>query len=252
MIEMESLVRQLMIEQTDGLALGPRTANRVLAAARRRRRKRERLVLFAVSSAVVALAAASIATATGVMPWIRGEQQFLSTPFVTTPNPATVPGSKVVLTVPGPESTTFEVITNNTVTIGGELNSCTAVINKDAQGRFQPIGTGCAGPNAVTAKDVSESSDWPAPSGAKYAVVDGPEPTSEAATVAITDRDGVTIATGHVGGGYFLVYTPATEALPSTGSLVFFDTAGEVVDKWSLDLSPLRPCTSASSPAPCG
>jgi hypothetical protein len=250
MIEMESLVRQLMIEQTDGLALGPRTANRVLAAARRRRRRRERLVLVAVSSAAVALAAVSIATATGMMPWITREKQFLSTPFVTVPNPATVAGSKVVLTVPGPESTTFEVITNNAVTIGGELNSCTAVINKDAQGRSQPLGHGCGGQNAATA--LFESGDWQAPSGAKYAVVDGPKPTSEAATVALTDRDGVTIATGHVGGGYFLVYIPATEALPSTGSLVFFDASGEVVDKLSLDLSPLRPCTSAASPAPCG
>jgi hypothetical protein len=250
MIEMESLVRQLMIEQTDGLALGPETANRVLAAARRRRRRRERLVLIAVPSAVVALAAAGIATATGVMPWITREQQFTSTPFVTAPNPATVAGSKVVLTVPGPESTTFEVITNNTVTIGGELNSCTAVINKDAQGRSQPLGRGCGGPSAVTPH--AGSVEWQAPSGAKYAVVDGPEPTPEAATVALTDRDGVTIATGQVGGGYFLVYTPAREALPSTGSLVFFDASGEVVDKLSLDLSPLRPCTSAASPAPCG
>jgi hypothetical protein len=258
MIEMENLVRQLMIEQTDGLALDPETANRVLTAARRRRRRRERLVLIAVPSAVVALAAAGIATATGVMPWITREQQFTSTPFVTVSNPATVAGSKVVLTVPGPESTTFEVITNNTVTIGGKVNSCVAVINKDSQGQPQGAGLkGCgAAPRASgppgAAGAGAGSFDWQAPSGTKYAVVEGTEATPNAATVALRDPNGATIATGQVAGGYFLIYTLATPTLPSNGSLVFSDASGEVVDKLSLDLSPLRPCTSAASPAPCG
>jgi hypothetical protein len=194
------------------------------------------------------LGAAAVATATGVMPWITRAQEFRSAPFVTRPNPAALPGSNVVLTVPGPESTTFEVITNNTVTIGGKVNSCVAVINNDSHGQRQGAGlTGCGATGAAPLG--AGSFDWQAPSGTKYAVVEGP---ADAATVALKDPNGATLATGKAKGGYFLIYTLATATLPSDGSLVFSDSSGHVVNTQPLDLSPLRPCTSAASPAPCG
>ncbi len=239
------------LRSDDGLELDPKAANRALAGLARRRRGRRRLVLAPVAGVLVVLAATGVATATGVMPWITRAQEFRSAPFLTTPNPAALPGSHVVLTMSGPESTTFEVITNNTVTIGGEANSCVAVINKDAQSRSQHLTTGCGGPSTVAAPSAS-SSDWQAPSGTEYAVVDGQQPTSNTATVALRDPKGATIATGQLGGGYFLIFTPATATLPSNGSLVFSDASDHVVDSQPLDLSALRPCTSAASPAPCG
>jgi hypothetical protein len=233
----------------DGPDLGAAAANRTSAGLAKRRRGHKGLVLTAVAGGLVLLGAAAVATATGVMPWITRAREFSSTPFVTTPTPAALPGSHVVLTVPGPESTRFEVITNDTVTIGGKVNSCVAVINNDAQGRRQGAGlTGCGAAGAAVAG--AGSFDWQAPSGTHYAVVEG---TSDAATVALRDPSGATIASGKVEGGYFLIYTLATPTLPSDGSLVFSDASGHVVDSLPApDLSALRPCTSAASPAPCG
>jgi hypothetical protein len=236
-------------------------AARVLAQLRsddgpaRRRRGHKRLVLTAVAAGLVLLAAAAAATATGVAPWITRAREFRTAPFVTTPNPATQPGSDVVLSVPGPESTTFEIVTNNTVTIGGKVNSCVAVINKDSQGQPQGAGLKGCGPAGAAGAAVAGagSFDWQAPSGTKYAVVEGTQPNSNAATVALRDPTGATLTTGKVEGGYFLIYTLATPTLPSDGSLVFSDASGHVIDTLpALDLAPLRPCTSATSPAPCG
>lgn len=243
------VLAQLRID--DGPDPGPEAANRTPARLAGRRRGHKRLVLAAAAGGLVLLAAAAVATATGVMPWITRQQEFNSTPFVTTPAPETLPGSNVVLTVPGPESTTFEVVTNNTVTIGGEVNSCVAVINKDSQGQSQGAGLKGCGP-ARAAVPAAGSFDWQAPSGTTYAVVEGPQPTSNAAAVALRDPTGATLATGKVEGGYFLIYTPATPTLPSNGSLVFSDASGHVIDSQPLDLSPLRPCVGTAPQGPCG
>lgn len=228
--------------------LGPEAADRALAGPARRRRGRRRLVVAAVGGVLVLLAAAGVATGTGVLPWITRAQEFDSTPFVTTSTPETLPGSNVVLSVPGPEATTFEIITNDTVTIGGKVNSCVAVINTDAQGQRQGAGlTGC-GP-ARAASPAAGEFDWQAPSGATYAVVEG---TADAATVALRDPSGATLATGKVEDGYFLLYTLATATLPSNASLIFSDSSGHVVDTLPFDLSPLRPCIGRAPQGPCG
>lgn len=243
----EQAARVLAKLRTDD-GLGLEAATRTSAKLARRRRGQKRLVLTAVAGGLVLIATAAVATATGVMPWITREHEFNSTPFVTTPTPETLPGSHVVLAMPGPESTTFEVITNNTVTIGGKVNSCVAVINKDSQGQRQGAGlTGCGAAGA--AGFGAGSFDWQAPSGTTYAVVEG---SADAATVALRDPNGATLATGKVEGGYFLIYTLATATLPSNTSLVFSDASGHVVDSLSLDLSPLRPCIGTAPQGPCG
>lgn len=243
----------------DGPDRGLEGADRTSARLARRHRGHKRLVLTAVAGGLVLLGAAAAATAIGVMPWISRAQEFSSAPFVTTPAPETLPGSNVVLTVPGPESTTFEVITNNAVTIGGKVNSCVAVINKDSHGQPQGAGlkgcgpAGAAGPGAAgAAVPAAGSFDWQAPSGTTYAVVEGSEPGSNAAIVALRDPTGATLATGKVRGGYFLIYTLATATLPSNGSLVFSDASGHVIDSLPLDLSPLRPCVGTAPQGPCG
>ena len=207
---------------------------------------------------MVLLAVAGVATATGVMPWITREQEFQSAPFVSEPNPATLPGSKVVFTAPGPESTTFEIITNNTVTIGGKVNSCVAVINVDSQGQAQGAGPrGCGTASTVAPGTLggfgAGSFGWQAPSGTNYAVVIGTTPpASNAAIVALRDPTGATLGTGKVRGGYFLIYTLATATLPSNGSLVVSDASGHVIDSQPIDLSPFRPCVGTTPQGPCG
>jgi hypothetical protein len=181
----------------------------------RLRPRRFRPVL-AVAVAVIALAGvgAGAAAATGVLPWWNSERAISS---------FTVAGSTVRLSVPGPESTTFEVVTNTT-TVGGERENCTAIAVKYAQGRSQQGLTGCGAPGAIAAK--AGSFDWQAPSGVTYAVIAGPTPVSTAVKVALLDRNGDTATTEPVGDGYYLVYAPAGL---STGNLVFYDASGQVV-----------------------
>lgn len=224
----------------------------------RRSRGRRRLGLVAVAGVLVLLGVAGVATATGVMPWITTAQEFNSTPFVTAPAPETLPGSKVVFSAPGPESTTFELVTNDTVTIGGKVNHCTAVINVDSQGQAQGAGLrSCGASGAATDATLggfgAGSFGWQAPSGTNYAVVIGATPpTSNAAVVALQDPNGATLATAKVRDGYFLIYTLATATLPSNGSVVFSDASGHVIGSQPIDLSPFRPCVGTAPQGPCG
>jgi hypothetical protein len=235
MIAMENLVREVLTEQTGDLYLGHDAASRALRAAPRRRFKRRRVVLMAVSAAAFAVGVAGIAAAAGVMPWWHSVQTMrsaMNSPFVTSADPAAVPGSTVRLTVPGPASTTFEVVTN-TVTVATGRADCTAIAVKDAQGRSQQLMSSCGVPGAAVA--AAGSFDWQAPSGATYAIIAGPTPTSTAAKVALLVSNGLTATTEPVAGGYYLVYAPARL---STGSLVFYDARGQVVDELALHPHP--------------
>src|SRR5581483_8921429 len=136
--------------------------------------------------------------------------------------------STVQLTVSGPASTTFEVVTN-TVTVGTDQQKCTAIAVKDAQGRSQHLMTSCGAPGAAVAQ--AGSFHWQAPSGATYAIVAGPTPTSTAAKVALLTSNGVTATTEQVAGGYYLAYAPVDLSL---AKLVFYDARGEVVDELAL------------------
>jgi hypothetical protein len=182
-------------------------------------------VLIAAVGAAFTVVGAGVAAATGVLPWSNSEQAVRSSPFGTSADPAAVAGSTVRLSVPGPASTTFEVITN-TVTVGTDQEHCTAIAVKDAQGRSQHLMTSCGAAGAAVAN--AGSFDWQAPSGVTYAVIAGPTPVSTAAKVALLASNGVTATTEPVGGGYYLVYAPAEL---STGSLVFYDERGQVVDE---------------------
>jgi hypothetical protein len=207
---------------------------RVQPVAFRRRLTGHRLRRFrplpAVAVAVIALAGvgAGVAAATGVLPWWHAEQaamSAMSSPFATSADPAAVPGSTVRLSVPGPESTTFEVVTD-TVTVGTDQEHCTAIAVTDARGRSQHLMTSCGAAGAAVAE--AGRVDWQAPSGAAYAVIAGASPISTAAKVALLAGNGVTATTEPVAGGYYLVYAPAEL---STGSLVFYDERGQVVDE---------------------
>jgi hypothetical protein len=194
----------------------------------RHRARRFRPVL-AGAVAVLALAGvgAGVAAASGRLPWWHTEQAVMSLRFVTSADPATVPGTRVSLSVPGPESTTFEVVTNNTERVGTVKEHCTAIVVKDTRGRSQGGWlTSCGAASAIIAK--AGSFDWQAPSRATYTVISGPTPVSTAAKVSLLASDGSTATTEPVRGGYYLVYAPAQL---STGSLVFYDKRGQVVGR---------------------
>jgi hypothetical protein len=235
MIDMENLIREAMTEQTEDLYLGHDAASRALRAAARRRFERRRVVLIAAVAAAITVVGAGVAAATGVLPWLNSVQTMssaMSSPFATSANPAAVAGSTVRLSVSGPESTTFEVVTN-TVTVAIGQADCTAIAVKDAQGRSQHLMTSCGAPGAAVAQ--AGSFDWQAPSGVTYAIVAGPTPTSTAAKVALLASNGVTATTEPVAGGYYLVYAPAEL---SVASLVFYDARGQVVDELALHPHP--------------
>jgi hypothetical protein len=184
----------------------------------------------AVAVAVIglAVAGAGVAAATGVLPWWNSRQaamSAMSSPFATAADPAAVAGSIVRLSVPGPESTTFEIVTK-TVTVGTNEEHCTAIAVKDAQAHSQHLTTSCGGAGAAVAD--AGRFDWQAPSGVTFAVIAGPTPVSTAAKVALLAGNGATATTEPVGGGYYLVYAPAE--LP-IGNLVFYDERGRVVDE---------------------
>jgi hypothetical protein len=235
MIDMENLVREVMTEQTEDLYLGHDAASRALRAAGRRRFERRRVVLIAAVGAAITVVGAGVAAATGVLPWwnsVQTTRSAMSSPFATSADPAAVAGSTIRLSVSGPESTTFEVVTN-TVTVAIGQADCTAIAAKDAQGRSQHLTTSCGAPGAAVAQ--AGSFDWQAPSGVTYAIVAGPTPTSTAAKVALLASNGVTATTEPVGGGYYLVYAPAEL---SVASLVFYDARGQVVDELALHPHP--------------
>jgi hypothetical protein len=235
MIDMENLVREVMTDQTEDLYLGHAAASRALRAAGRRRSERRRVMLIAAVGAAITVVGAGVAAATGVLPWWNSVQTMrsgMSSPFATSADPAAVAGSTVRLSVPGPASTTFEVVTN-TVTVDTGQTDCTAIAAKDAQGRSQHLMTSCGVPGAAVAQ--AGSFDWQAPSGVTYAIIAGPTPTPTAAKVALLASNGVTATTEPVAGGYYLVYAPA--ALP-TSSLVFYDAHGQVVDELALHPHP--------------
>lgn len=232
MIDMETRVREAMTDQTENLYLGEDAASRALRAASRRRFTRRRGVLIAAVGAAIAVVGAGVAAATGLLPWWNSVQAVESSPFGTSADPAGVAGSTVRLSVSGPASTTFEVVTN-TVTVGTDQEYCTAIAVKDAQGRSQHLMTSCGKRGATVAQ--AASLHWQAPTGVTYAVVAGPTPTSTAAKVVLRASNGVTATTEPVAGGYYLVYAPAEL---STSSLVFYDARGQVVDELALHPHP--------------
>jgi hypothetical protein len=188
-------------------------------------------VLIAAVGAAITVIGAGVAAATGVLPWWNSVQTMrsaMNSPFATSADPAAVAGSTVRLSVSGPASTTFEVITNTATVATGQAN-CTAIAAKDAQGRSQHLMTSCGAPSAAVAQ--AGSFNWQAPSGVTYAIIAGPTPTPTAVKVALLASNGVTATTEPVAGGYYLVYAPAEL---SAASLVFYDARGQVVDELAL------------------
>jgi hypothetical protein len=159
----------------------------------------------------------------------------MSIPFVTSPHPAAEAGASVKLAVPGPESTTLEIV-SDTVTVRGTAGECSDLVVKDRQGRSTTVMAGCGGPSAARA----ENGDfvWQAPSGASFTIVTGLAPAG-ATKVTLTDLHGV-VTSEPTGGGYFVVYVPA-QVTPANGTVDFYNASGQPVGSEPFGASPARP-----------
>jgi hypothetical protein len=226
----ERTVRDLL--QGFDAPVPPDLLDRVHCGAQRRRRHKQRLGLIVGSGAAFAVAGTGIAAATGVLPGWISSKQAVKSPFGTAANPGAVPGSEVRLTAPGPESSTFEVVINTVTTAAGQQR-CVAIAVKEA-GQWQHLLTGCRGAGAAV--PTGASFDWRTPSGATYAIVTGPDPTSDATKVVLQDSNGNSIGTGVVGDGQYLAYASA-EDHNAQANLVFYDDSGRVVDQSTIQLA---------------
>jgi hypothetical protein len=209
----------------------------------RRSRNATRVGIAGAAVAVVALGG-GIAAAAGVLrlPWVS--QKAVS--FMNSSDPATIRGAAVRLTLRGPESTVWQVVTDTTANGPDRVESCVDLAIKEANGQPERVngGGGCAFASAPPGGQLSGSeihpagpsvtlTYWQAPSGASFGVVFGEAP-SDSATVALTDSRGVVAAKGLVGGGYYAIYIPARD-LPADGNLTFYDQAGRVRDTLNLE-----------------
>ena len=191
-------------------------------------------VAVAVAAAALMLVGAGVAAGTGVLPGWKREQAIFQSPFMTAADPAALPGSIVNFSAPGPESSTVELVGNDTETVGTLQEHCTAVVAIDAEGR--PLGDfpglrGCGVAHQISPQGSGSGAariEWTLPSGVTYAVIYGAGEAPSAVKVALVASNGDTVATGPAEGGYFLLYAPLDQA---TGSLVLYDQQGQVVDK---------------------
>jgi hypothetical protein len=142
-----------------------------------------------------------------------------SIPFVTSPDPV----GTVRLAVPGPESTTLEIVTK-TVTVPGATGECTGLVVKEPRGRSEHLMSGCGGTSALQPEN--GVFEWQATSGTTYAIVTGAAPAG-ATKVALRDRSG-TAVTEPVGDGYFVAYAPKPE-MPANGTLDFYNSSGQLI-----------------------
>jgi len=198
-----------------------------------RARRFRRPALAVAAGAALMLVAAGVAAATGVLPGWQTHLAIVQSPFMTATNPAALPGSIVNVSAPGPESATFEMVTNDTETVGTQQEHCTAIVAVGVEGRSIgnfPSLRGCGVAHQISPQGSNSGAagiEWQLP-GATYAVIYGAGVAPSAAKVALVASDGDTVATGPVEGGYFLVYAPFARA---TGSLVFYNQQGQAVDK---------------------
>jgi hypothetical protein len=193
-----------------------------------KRARRHRPALVVAAAVALMLVAAGVAAGTGVLPGWKTVQAIRQSPFMNATDPATAPGSRVRVSVPGPESATLKVVTNDTETVGTLQENCTALVATDAEGRSIGGLRGCGVAHQIRIRSGAAPYEWQSPSGVSYAVFWGQAPVPSAARVALVARNGNTVATGPVEGGYFLVYAPAEQAV---GSLVFTDEHGQVVSR---------------------
>jgi hypothetical protein len=197
-----------------------------------RRSTKARVAVLAGASAALVVGAGVISAAAGVLPNPWSGPAMDKIPFVSTPDPASVAGSRVVLSVPGPESTTLEIVTD-TISVAGTPATCTDVAIKEPQGQTANLLSGCGGPSA--ASPIAVAVNWQAPSGASYAIVNSKAPPG-AATVSLSGSPTLPTVTEPVGGGYYVLYVPASELSEYT-DLTFYNPAGQVVSVNSISLS---------------
>ena len=120
-----------------------------------------------------------------------------------------------------------------TLSVAGAAATCMDVVIKESQGQTANVVSSCGTPSM--ASPVAAVQNWQAQSGASYAIVDSKAPPG-AATVSLTGPPTLPTVTEPVGGGYYVLYVPASEA-SEYSDLTFYNHAGQVISVTSIATS---------------
>lgn len=200
------------------------------------RRTRGRRIAIAAGAVLTAMGAGSgIAAATGLFSPTQQPPRVQS--FMGSLNPAKVPGATLQLSIPGPEGTTLQVVTDD-VTTSDQVADCVAlgIIGPDGQpestggragcstGNFEPGGT------APTLRQMTPSINlqiWKAPSGANYFIIFG-KSIPGVARVTLSGSDGVAATAEPANPNGYVIFSPAA-SLASHSHLDFTDKSGKIM-----------------------
>lgn len=208
----------------------------------RRLSRGHRIAIAAGTVLTVAGAGSGIAAATGLFNPSQPPQRARA--FMSSPDPAKMPGATLQLSIPGPDGTTLQVVTYN-VRTSDQIADCVAlgIIGPDGRpelptgyalcsgGGFEPGG---AVPTLRQASPSLSLQIWKAPSGADYYLIFGQAAIPGVVRVTLSGSDGVTAATELATPNGYVIYIPAASFVGHS-HLSFFDKSGKVV--FSQDLN---------------
>lgn len=210
----------------------------------RRSRRRHRTPIVAASALAVMAGGCGIAAAAGLFdpptPLPRAQT------FMSSTNPAKVPGARLQLSLPGPEGVTLEVVTDR-VSTNNQWDECVAlgIIGPDGQAASSHGNAECSGLVAPVggtvpspSKPVSPSEAleiWRAPSGTTYDLIFG-QSAPGIVKVALTNGAGQ-VATSQPANAYgYVIYIPAAK-FTDYSRLAFSDKSGKIVFSQELNSS---------------
>jgi hypothetical protein len=219
-----------------------RTRRKMSPSIRRRPRLGRRSAIAAAGALAVIAAGCGIAAAAG--PFDPPQPSPAATSFMSSPDPAKVPGAKVQLSVPGPEGTTFQVV-SDTVTTPNQTAACVAlgIIGSHGEPLADHPGGGCAdviaAPGGTVPPRLAQLTPsiqlqvWHSPSGASYYVIFG-QGIPGVAEVSLTNSGGAAATTQPAVPGGYAIYIPATR-LVDYDHLIFTNTSGTILFSQNLN-----------------
>lgn len=203
-----------------------------------RRGRRGRRVAIGASVLAVMAAGSGIAAAAGVFNPLTPTPRVLD--FMSSTDPVRVPGAILQLSLPGPEGTTLQVVTDN-VTTAKEFDTCLAlgIIGRSGQPAanlrlghascgdlFAPPGnTVPPQPQQITPSITLER--WRSPSGETYDLIYG-QSIAGVARVTLANSDGQVGANEPANAHGYVVYIPSA-SFADYSRLVFTDRSGKVL-----------------------
>lgn len=217
-------------------------ASRRGSASWRRLRRSHRIAVAVAGALALVGAGCSIAAAAGLFdpPTPLPSAQI----FMTSTNPAKIPGAAVQLNIKGPDGVTFEVVTD-TVSSDNQSDDCVAlgIIGADGQPAASHGNAECAGLVAPVGSSVpplkpvspSEALEiWSAPSGITYDLIFG-QSAPGITEVALANENGQVGPSEPANAHGYVIYISAA-SFADYGHLVFSNKSGKIL--FTQDLNP--------------